>query len=160
MLARRVLPGAALVRAIVRCASALIRLDLPTLDRPASATCGRPSCGIPVPADATLVTKSAAKTFNSPRCSLSVARCAVAVGRCSRNPYSSHEQRETSHEKRATSVGNALFRDGRLYGFGFGRRSGNRPQGPGQRNLQDLIHVLDEIDIERIQNVLRVIGRG
>jgi hypothetical protein len=40
MLASRVLPGAALVRAIRRLTSALIRLDLPTFDRPTSATAG------------------------------------------------------------------------------------------------------------------------
>jgi hypothetical protein len=45
MFASRVLPGAALVRA-TRCrVSALIRLDLPTLERPTSATSLRPSFG-------------------------------------------------------------------------------------------------------------------
>jgi hypothetical protein len=44
-LASRVLPGAALVRAI-RCRSnALIRLDLPTFERPTMATSGKPSAG-------------------------------------------------------------------------------------------------------------------
>jgi hypothetical protein len=36
-LASRVLPGAALVRAIVRRQSAFSRLDLPTFERPATA---------------------------------------------------------------------------------------------------------------------------
>jgi hypothetical protein len=45
MFASRVLPGAALVRAIRCLTNALIRLDLPTFDRPTSATSGRSSSG-------------------------------------------------------------------------------------------------------------------
>jgi hypothetical protein len=45
MLASRVLPGAALVRAIRWRTSALIRLDLPTFDRPTSAISEAPSRG-------------------------------------------------------------------------------------------------------------------
>ncbi|OFW12123.1 MAG: hypothetical protein A3H96_03780 [Acidobacteria bacterium RIFCSPLOWO2_02_FULL_67_36] len=65
MFARRVLPGAALVRATVRLTSALISVDLPTFDRPAIATCGRPSRGMPAadPPDPALVMKSTACTF-------------------------------------------------------------------------------------------------
>jgi hypothetical protein len=59
MLASRVLPGAALVRAMRWRTSALIRLDLPTFERPISATSGAPSCGRPSAA-AALVTNSAA----------------------------------------------------------------------------------------------------
>jgi hypothetical protein len=59
MLASRVLPGVALVRA-TRCrTSALIRLDLPTFERPMSATSGDPSPG-KSRAVAALITKSAA----------------------------------------------------------------------------------------------------
>ena len=47
MLASRVLPGAALVRASVLRASAFSRVDLPTFERPASAICASPSAGIP-----------------------------------------------------------------------------------------------------------------
>ena len=45
MFASRVLPGAALVRATRSRVSALIRLDLPTLERPTSATSLKPSLG-------------------------------------------------------------------------------------------------------------------
>ena len=45
-LARRVLPAAALVRASGLRTSALITVDLPTLERPTSAMCGIPSAGI------------------------------------------------------------------------------------------------------------------
>ena len=45
MFASRVFPGAALVRATRRLVSALIRLDLPTLERPTSATSLKPSLG-------------------------------------------------------------------------------------------------------------------
>src|SRR5512139_426358 len=45
MLTRRVLPGLALVRATVCPTSALIRLDLPTLERPTRAISGAPSAG-------------------------------------------------------------------------------------------------------------------
>ena len=54
----RVLPGAALVRA-KRCrTSALIKLDLPTFERPTNAISGNPSRGKPA-GDAALVTNSA-----------------------------------------------------------------------------------------------------
>ena len=54
---------------------------------------------------------------------------------------------------------NPLVHDRRLHGgIGFGRGGGNRRQRTGQRNLQDLVHVLDEIDIERIEHVLGDIG--
>jgi hypothetical protein len=59
MLASRVLPGAALVRATRWRTSALIRLDLPTFERPTSATSRSPSLGKSA-ADAALVTNSAA----------------------------------------------------------------------------------------------------
>src|SRR5690349_10612622 len=64
--ASRVLPGAALVRATFVRHSALIRVDFPTFDRPASATCARPSWGMPWPRPpaAALVTKSAERSFN------------------------------------------------------------------------------------------------
>jgi hypothetical protein len=52
------LPGAALVRAILRRTSALIKLDFPTFDRPANASSRRPSRGNPVVAVA-LVMNSA-----------------------------------------------------------------------------------------------------
>jgi hypothetical protein len=58
------LPGAALVRAIVDRHSALIRLDLPTFERPAYAICGRPSRGIPS-APVALVTKAASRSFSA-----------------------------------------------------------------------------------------------
>src|SRR5262245_28990627 len=58
MFASRVLPGAALVRAIRCRVSALIRLDLPTFDRPTSTISERPTTGNP-DAPATLVTNSA-----------------------------------------------------------------------------------------------------
>ena len=45
MFASRVLPGAALVRAIFCLTSELIRLDLPTFERPTRATCPRRSAG-------------------------------------------------------------------------------------------------------------------
>jgi hypothetical protein len=53
------LPGAALVRASERRTRALIRLDLPTFERPASAISGVPSLG-KSRAVAALMTKSAA----------------------------------------------------------------------------------------------------
>src|SRR5687768_13856512 len=55
----RVFPGAALVRATGWRTSALIKLDLPTLDRPTIATSGSWSRG-KSPAPAALVTNSAA----------------------------------------------------------------------------------------------------
>src|SRR5437870_12995438 len=58
MFASLVLPGAPLVRATRWRTSALIRLDLPTFDRPTSATSGRPSRGRSA-ALAALVTKVA-----------------------------------------------------------------------------------------------------
>src|SRR5688572_27910146 len=57
-LASRVLPGAALVRASRRRTSALIKVDLPTFDRPTSAISGVPSLGRSA-ALAALVTNSA-----------------------------------------------------------------------------------------------------
>jgi hypothetical protein len=45
MFASRVFPGAPLVRAIFRLTNALIKHDLPTFERPTSATSGRPSLG-------------------------------------------------------------------------------------------------------------------
>jgi hypothetical protein len=53
------MPGAALVRARRWRTSALIRLDLPTFERPISETSGAPSRGSPSAA-AALVTNSAA----------------------------------------------------------------------------------------------------
>ena len=66
MLASRVLPAAALVRATGRRHSALINVDLPTFERPAIAICGNPSRGTPVdvPPAAALVTNSAEMIFN------------------------------------------------------------------------------------------------
>jgi hypothetical protein len=58
MFASRVLPGAALVRAMRWRRSALIRLDLPTFERPTSATSGSRSRGKSATL-AALVTKSA-----------------------------------------------------------------------------------------------------
>src|SRR6185295_9789586 len=58
MFASRVLPGAPLVRATRWRTSALIRLDLPTFERPTSATSRRPSLGRSA-ALAALVTKLA-----------------------------------------------------------------------------------------------------
>jgi hypothetical protein len=58
MFASRVLPGAALVRAIRCPTSELIRLDLPTFERPTSAISARPSRGRSC-APAALVTKEA-----------------------------------------------------------------------------------------------------
>jgi hypothetical protein len=52
------LPGAALVRAIFCLTSELIRLDLPTFERPTSATSCRPSAGKSA-APAALVMKEA-----------------------------------------------------------------------------------------------------
>jgi hypothetical protein len=46
-LASRVLPGAALVRAIFRRTSAFNSVDLPTFERPAKAICAIPSFGTP-----------------------------------------------------------------------------------------------------------------
>jgi hypothetical protein len=81
MFARRVLPGAALVRASFRRTSAFSSVDLPTLDRPAIAICARPSAGIPSALTA-LVTKSALRIFNigtrfAIRCSRFEARTAT-----------------------------------------------------------------------------------
>ena len=65
MLASRVLPGAALVRASFCRTSAFSRVDFPTFDRPANAICASPSAGMPSvrPPAAALVTKSALRTF-------------------------------------------------------------------------------------------------
>ena len=72
MLASRVLPGAALVRASFVRVSAFSRVDLPTFDRPANAICATVSDGMPSarPPAAALVTKSARKSFNVVRDSL------------------------------------------------------------------------------------------
>jgi hypothetical protein len=64
-LASRVLPGFALVRATFLRTSALIRLDLPTFERPASATWGRPSRGMPFPEADALATNSAETIFSA-----------------------------------------------------------------------------------------------
>ena len=91
MLASRVLPGAALVRASFVRVSAFSSVDLPTFDRPANAICATVSDGMPSarpPASlafardspelaeraAALVTKSALKTFNAVRDSLFAVR--------------------------------------------------------------------------------------
>jgi hypothetical protein len=58
MFASRVFPGAALVRATACRTSALIKLDLPTFERPTMAICGMPSRGRS-PAAAALLTNSA-----------------------------------------------------------------------------------------------------
>jgi hypothetical protein len=58
MFASRVFPGAALVRASRCRTSALIKLDLPTFERPTSAISGRPASG-KSDAPAALVTKAA-----------------------------------------------------------------------------------------------------
>jgi hypothetical protein len=64
MFASRVLPGVLLVRATCRRTSALIRLDLPTFDRPTSAISGAPLLGKSL-ARAALLTNSA-DMFNEP----------------------------------------------------------------------------------------------
>ena len=62
MLASRVLPAFALVRASRMPVSALMSVDLPTFERPTSATCGTPSRGVSSPR-AALVTNSAPATL-------------------------------------------------------------------------------------------------
>src|SRR3954451_15876100 len=69
MLASRVLPGAALVRASFVRVSAFKSVDLPTFERPANAIWARPSAGISsarTPA-AALVTNSVLRIFNAVR---------------------------------------------------------------------------------------------
>jgi hypothetical protein len=75
-----VLPGAALVRAIRWRTRALIKLDLPTFERPTRATCGTPSRGTPA-TDAALVTNSAEWILNGPRSSVSGLRSRDVLSR-------------------------------------------------------------------------------
>src|SRR3954463_12870578 len=116
MLASRVLPGAALVRASFVRVNAFKSVDLPTFERPANAIWASPSAGIlsARPPAAALVTKSAPKifTYRDPGSGI---RDRLLYGPSI--PY---------HAPRQASVSNRVVRDRRL---NVGPRRGWRHRG-------------------------------
>src|SRR5438094_9976270 len=125
MLASRVLPAAALVRASRCRTSALIRLDLPTSDRPTRAISAAPSRG-----------KSS--TLAALRTKLASAFMARANGEwlwtMAAPSTLCHQPSAMSHDG---SVRNGVVDD--VHGLGL-RRGGEAPRHRlGPRNLQDLV---------------------
>src|SRR5947208_629340 len=143
MFASRVLPGAPLVRATRRRTSALISVDLPTFDRPTSAVSGAPSRG-KSSAPAALRTKVAA-IFTG----FGIRDSGFGGTRSAANPC---ESPVPTPESRLVS--NGVVDDGaadRLR-LGFSRQAAR--QRFGQRDLQDLVHRLDHVDVQRVEHVL------
>src|SRR5262245_6857720 len=146
MFASRVLPGAALVRA-TRCrSSALIRLDLPTFERPTMATSGRPSAGKSA-APAALVMNSAV-IFNQ---TAGGAGGAGRPGWVTTRPSSPSRLSSLS----CPLVSNGVVDDGAVDRFGLSTRAQTAGQRFGQRDFQDLVHRLDHVDVQRVQHVFR-----
>src|SRR6185503_2559642 len=142
MLASLVLPGAALVRASFVRVNAFNSVDLPTFERPAKAIWAKPSAGISSarPPAAALVTNSVFRTFM-------IFHLKVEATRVKQNtawlPPSGG----------STLMRDGIVRNGRL-NVGSGRGRCDRGQRTGERYLQHLVHRVDHIDVERVENVL------
>src|SRR5581483_12451339 len=137
MFASRVFPGAPLVRATRRRTSALISDDLPTFDRPTSAISGAPSHG-KSSAVAALRTK-VASIFNS---DVASAECGQTFAIPIRKSAIRNPQTEIRN-----LMSNGVVDNGAVDRFGLRRRQPAR-QRFGQRDLQDLIHRLDHVDVQ------------
>src|SRR5262245_48228408 len=151
MLANLVLPGVALVRANGWRTSALIRLDLPTFDRPTKATSGDRSRGKSA-APAALVTNSA--TICTSRW-LFASLLALGSGF---THASTRPQGLEPVSRKPWSVWTRVSCG--FCNIGDDGSGGNaRRQRLGQRNLQHLVHRRHHVHVERVHDVLGNVGQ-